>query len=161
MDVLTPEERRKNMSAIRGKDTRPELAVRSALHRFGFRFRIHVDSLPGRPDIVLPKYRAVVFVHGCFWHRHPGCRFASTPASRPDFWRRKFEKNLERDRRAQQRLREQGWVVFVVWECEAGKSDSLAAELEQIRFNATRVRGMRSRPAGAKRHQNAALGSAD
>jgi len=137
MDVLTPEERRKNMSAIRGKDTRPELVVRSALHRLGFRFRIHVRSLPGRPDIVLPKYRTVVFVHGCFWHRHPGCRFAYSPSSRQEFWQQKFAKNQERDRQAQQRLREAGWCVLVVWECEAGNFETLAKELKKIRPNET------------------------
>ena len=139
MDVLTPEERHKNMSAIRCKDTRPELAVRSALHRLGYRFRIHARNMPGRPDIVLPKYRTVVFVHGCFWHRHPGCHFAYSPSSRQEFWQQKFTKNQERDRQVQQRLREEGWSVLVVWECEAGNFETLANELNKIRPNKTNL----------------------
>jgi DNA mismatch endonuclease (patch repair protein) len=94
--------------------------VRSFLHRAGFRFRIHCKDLPGTPDIVLPRYRAVVMVHGCFWHRHPGCEFAYAPATNEAFWNRKFRENVERDWRKQQRLRDLGWRVFVVWECETG-----------------------------------------
>jgi DNA mismatch endonuclease (patch repair protein) len=134
MDVLTPEQRRKNMSAIRSRNTNPERVVRAFLHRLGFRFRLHSRTLPGRPDIVLPRYKTVVFVHGCFWHRHPACRFATTPASRREFWQKKFQENVERDRRAQAELRETGWTVLVVWECQIKESESLLRHLERIRL---------------------------
>ena len=118
-DRLTPEHRSWNMSRIRGKDTLPERQVRSALHRAGYRFRLHRKDLPGRPDIVLPKHRTVVFVHGCFWHRHKGCHFAYTPKSRVAFWNEKFRANVERDRRNVRALRALGWRVITVWECQA------------------------------------------
>lgn len=106
------------MSGIRGKDTRPELLVRRALHRAGLRFRLASGrTLPGRPDIVLPRHRAAIFVHGCFWHRHPGCAFAYTPKSNRRFWLRKFAENVERDERNLRALRRLGWRTFVVWEC--------------------------------------------
>ncbi len=114
------------MSGIRGRDTRPERAVRSFLHRAGLRFRLSRRGLPGRPDIVLPKYRSVVFVHGCFWHRHSGCRYTTNPATNPDFWQRKFQENVERDRRVEQKLSDLGWTVFVVWACELGEERLLA-----------------------------------
>lgn len=122
-DRVTKERRSWNMSRIRGKDTAPEKLVRSALHKLGFRFRLHVRNLPGRPDIVLPKHRTVVFVNGCFWHRHPGCRYAYTPKSNVEFWREKFRANVQRDRRQRQRLEELGWRVIVIWECEASRPD--------------------------------------
>lgn len=106
------------MSGIRGKNTKPELAVRRYLHRQGFRYRLHVRTLPGRPDIVLPRYGAVLFVHGCFWHRHKGCRYAYMPKSRPEFWDPKLSGNADRDVRDQERLGHLGWRVHVVWECE-------------------------------------------
>lgn len=121
VDVLTRERRSWNMSRIRGRDTAPEKLVRSVLHRSGYRFRLHSKKLPGRPDIVLPKHRTVVFVHGCFWHRHRGCRFAYTPKSRIAFWMAKFEGNVERDRRNARELRRLGWKFVTVWECEAGR----------------------------------------
>lgn len=129
MDGLTPEKRSWNMSRIRGVDTKPELLVRSLLHRMGYRFRLHRRDLPGRPDIVLPKYRAVVFVHGCFWHRHRGCRYAYVPKSRKDFWKRKFARNVERDREVRHLLRKAGWKILVVWECETVDADGLASRL--------------------------------
>lgn len=107
------------MSRIRSRDTAPERLVRSALHRAGYRFRLHRKDLPGRPDIVLPKHRTVVFVHGCFWHRHVGCQYAYVPKSRHHFWNAKFRGNLERDRRHVQALRRLGWRVVTVWECDA------------------------------------------
>jgi DNA mismatch endonuclease (patch repair protein) len=107
------------MRGIRGRDTGPELTVRRYLHARGFRFRLHGRELPGSPDVVLPKYRTVVFVHGCFWHRHPGCRLAYRPKSRQEFWEAKLETNVARDARDQERLRAQGWRVLVVWGCEA------------------------------------------
>ena len=118
MDTLTSEKRSWNMSRIRGANTKPELAVRSMLHRMGYRFRIANKTLPGRPDIILPKYRAVIFVHGCFWHRHQGCKYAYTPKSRLDFWGAKFEGNVMRDKNNLSLLKKIGWLPIVVWECE-------------------------------------------
>jgi DNA mismatch endonuclease (patch repair protein) len=105
------------MSGIRGRDTQPELAIRRALHRNGFRYRLHVAGLPGRPDIVFPKYRAVIQVHGCFWHRHAGCRFSTTPASNAPFWNKKFSQTIVRDRLTTDKLLQVGWRVAIVWEC--------------------------------------------
>ena len=105
------------MSGIRGKDTKPEMIVRKALHAAGLRFRLHGKDLPGKPDLVLPKYRAIIFVHGCFWHRHEGCRFATTPATRPEFWDEKFRKNIERDEKSIKELLESGWRIGIIWEC--------------------------------------------
>ena len=118
VDTLTKSQRSRVMSKIRGKDTKPELAVRSLLHGMGYRFRLHRRDLPGSPDIVLPRYRAVVFVHGCFWHRHEGCSKAYSVKTDPEGrWRKKFEQNVERDRRVRVALRKLGWKVIVVWEC--------------------------------------------
>ena len=114
------------MSRIRGKDTKPELRVRSQLHRMGYRFRLHRKDLPGRPDIVLPKYDTVIFVHGCFWHRHKGCRFAYTPKTRVEFWGTKFEQNVRRDRRNEAALRKRGWRIIRIWECETESFEALA-----------------------------------
>ena len=114
------------MSRIRGKDTKPELRVRSQLHRMGYRFRLHRKELPGRPDIVLPKYDTVIFVHGCFWHRHKGCRFAYTPKTRVEFWETKFEQNVRRDRRNEAALRKRGWRIIRIWECETESFEALA-----------------------------------
>lgn len=118
VDSLTPAERSERMSRIRSKDTRPELALRRVLHRLGLRYRLHGGGLPGKPDPVLPRFKAVVFVHGCFWHRHQGCSIATTPKSNTAFWVDKFEKNLARDERTLLDLQSMGWNVFVVWECE-------------------------------------------
>lgn len=120
-DVVDAATRSRMMSGIRGKDTKPELELRRHLHRMGFRYRLHGKGLPGRPDLVFPAYGAVVFVHGCFWHRHRGCRFTTTPATRPDFWSRKFEENVARDKRNTAALRRAGWRVKVVWECSIRK----------------------------------------
>lgn len=127
VDFLSPDGRSKRMSRIRGKDTKPELALRKVLHGLGFRYRLNVPNLPGKPDIVFPRYKTVVFVHGCFWHRHPGCKIATTPKSNTEFWIQKFEKNKERDARARKALEESGWRVLVVWECEV---DSMKKALE-------------------------------
>lgn len=118
VDVVSARTRSKMMSGIRGKNTRPEIAVRRALHRNGLRYRLHVRDLPGKPDIVLPRHRAIVNVHGCFWHRHPGCRFATTPSNNAEFWRAKLEGNVDRDKRTDEQLAFLGWRVFTVWECE-------------------------------------------
>ena len=124
-DRLTKERRSWNMAQIRGKDTKPEVLVRSVLHRMGFRFRLHGKDLPGRPDIVLPRYRAVIFVHGCFWHRHRGCRNCTTPTRRREWWIKKLEGNVVRDRFQEQALRKLGWRTMVVWECETEMPDAL------------------------------------
>ena len=129
MDRLTKQHRSWNMSRIRGKDTKPEMRVRSLLHRMGFRFRLHRKDLPGKPDIVLPAYETVVFVHGCFWHRHPGCRFAYTPKSRVDFWQTKFRRNVERHQEVTAELEELGWRVVVIWECETASEEQLQQRL--------------------------------
>jgi DNA mismatch endonuclease, patch repair protein len=118
VDRLSSERRSWNMSRIRGKDTGPERRLRSMLHRAGFRFRLHDRKLPGRPDIVLGKYRSVVFVHGCYWHRHEGCPRATTPSTRTDFWLNKFAATVERDKRKTAELENMGWRVITVWECE-------------------------------------------
>ena len=115
-DTLSKAERSALMARIRGTNTKPEVLVRSALHRAGFRFRLHNRSLPGRPNIVLTKHRTVVFVHGCFWHRH-GCSLASDPSTRKAFWRDKFARNVARDKRTAAALRRAGWRVYTVWEC--------------------------------------------
>lgn len=106
------------MSRIHSRDTKPEKQLRSLLHRAGYRFRIHVKKLPGKPDIVLPKYKTVIFVHGCFWHRHDGCKYAYNPKSRTNFWEEKFRTTIERDRKKTDELLSAGWRVIVVWECE-------------------------------------------
>ena len=118
MDRISPEKRRWNMSRIRSNDTKPELMVRSFLFQRGFRFRLHVKNLPGHPDIVLPKYRTVVEVRGCFWHRHPGCKKTTTPSTHVDFWQKKFTDNIARDQRIEAELRRLGWHIIVIWECE-------------------------------------------
>jgi DNA mismatch endonuclease (patch repair protein) len=121
IDVVDAATRSRMMSGIRGKNTQPEVRLRSALHRRGFRFRVNKVGLPGRPDIVLASRRAVVLVHGCFWHRHDGCRFATTPATRRRFWTEKFGQNVERDARNLKELEALGWRVWIVWECEIRK----------------------------------------
>ena len=115
-DVLTPEQRRLNMSRIRGRDTRPEMMLRRGLHSRGLRFRLHRRDLPGCPDLVFPRFHAVVFVHGCFWHGH-SCPMFKLPATRTEFWRAKIERNIERDRAAQADLISATWRVMTVWEC--------------------------------------------
>ena len=117
MDVVEPAVRSRMMRGIRGSDTKPELIVRQFLHAHGFRFRLHVAGLPGKPDLVLPRFRAVVFVNGCFWHAHPGCRYFKAPATRPDFWTDKMAKNRLRDERVVAQLKGSGWRVAQVWEC--------------------------------------------
>jgi DNA mismatch endonuclease (patch repair protein) len=135
MDIVSKQKRSEMMSLVRGKDTWPELAVRKAAHAIGLRFRLHRRDLPGTPDLVFPRLHAALFVHGCFWHRHPGCRFAATPKSRPKFWREKFETNVERDRCATERLAQMGWRVVVIWECETRGPEALK-ELLRIRLRA-------------------------
>lgn len=110
------------MSRIRGKDTKPEKIVRSMLHEMGYRFRLHRRDLPGNPDIVLPKYKKVIFVHGCFWHGHKGCPRSKRPTSNKKFWSEKLRKNIERDKQNQKKLKELGWDYFTIWQCQIKKS---------------------------------------
>jgi len=117
------------MSRIRGKNTTPEIVVRRAAHRLGLRFRLHRRDLPGTPDIAIRKYRLVIFVHGCFWHRHEGCRRCTTPKTRTDFWNEKFRKNVERDQRGEDALRKGGWNVLIIWECQTKHPIALDALL--------------------------------
>jgi len=131
VDTLSKAKRSWNMSRIRASNTKPELIVRSALHRLGFRFRIHRKDLPGHPDIVLPRHRTVVFVHGCFWHRHRACKYAYAPKTRAGFWRRKFKKNVARDREVRAQLERLGWKVVTVWECECASPRAAQAVLRR------------------------------
>lgn len=133
VDRISKEHRSWNMSRIRDRDSKPEMVVRSLLHRLGYRFRLHRTDLPGKPDIVIPKYRTVLFVHGCFWHRHPGCRYAYMPKSRIDFWQNKFARNVERDLEVQEELRKLNWAIVIIWECQTKNLDTLSVVLESIR----------------------------
>lgn len=117
------------MRAVGQKHTAPEMTVRRVLHKLGYRFRVQRRELPGSPDIVLPKYKTVIFVHGCFWHRHPGCRKATTPKTRAEFWAEKFERNVARDQLKETILREMGWHVIIIWECETKSAETLAIKL--------------------------------
>jgi len=128
-DTVSKATRSKIMSSVKSQDTKPELRVRSLLHAMDFRFRLRRKDLPGKPDVVLPKYNTVVFVHGCFWHRHPGCKKSSTPTTRVEFWQEKFRKNVERDRRVVAELTNLGWTVIVVWECELRDEYALSERL--------------------------------
>lgn len=125
VDTLTKEKRSWNMSRITGRNTKPEILLRSLLHREGFRFRLHDKRLPGKPDIVLPGHRTVIFVNGCFWHRHNNCEYAYTPKSRQEFWLNKFQGTVQRDQEKQKMLADLGWQVLVVWECELRRNSSL------------------------------------
>jgi len=131
-DRITTEHRSWNMSRIGARNTQPELLVRSILHRMGFRFRLHRKDLPGKPDIVLPKHRAVVFVHGCFWHRHKGCKYTTTPSTRREWWLAKFEKTVQRDQRNKRALSRLGWRVIVVWQCEINDPSRVAKRLKRF-----------------------------
>jgi DNA mismatch endonuclease (patch repair protein) len=129
-DIVDKNTRSRMMAGIKGKDTKPELALRRALHVRGFRFRLHSKQIDGRPDIVLSKHNAVVFVHGCFWHQHAGCRYATTPSTRAEYWREKFQSNLIRDNAVQQRLLQRGWRVAIVWECALhGSRSDIATDM--------------------------------
>lgn len=130
MDRLTPEQRSRNMANIKSKNTKPEKTVRSLLHAAGYRFRLHRKDLPGSPDLVLPKYNTVIFIHGCYWHRHSGCRRASTPKTNTKFWQSKFDANVKRDSVAKQAIEKAGWNVIIVWECETRTPDVLLKRLK-------------------------------
>lgn len=136
-DVHTPEQRHKNMAAIHSSSTKPELKLRRALWSLGFRYRINEKHLPGKPDIVLPKYRTVVFIHGCFWHGHKDCEYYTVPKTNTDFWTAKITRNQQRDQEVWRQLEAKGWYVIIVWECELKKHrfedtvNSVAAEIVQ------------------------------
>jgi DNA mismatch endonuclease, patch repair protein len=129
VDVVDPATRSRMMAGIQGKNTKPELQVRRYLHGRGLRFRLHVKDLPGKPDLVFTKYRTVLFVHGCFWHQHAGCKFATMPNSRTDFWLTKLSANVARDQRQLAALKELGWRVLTVWECELSDGTSRLDDL--------------------------------
>lgn len=120
------------MAGIKGKNTKPEVTLRRALHARGFRYRLHANNVHGRPDLVFPKHHAVVFVHGCFWHRHQSCRYTTTPSTRPQFWEAKFKVNVARDRAVRKMLFNTGWRVATVWECALRKTDNAAQAAELI-----------------------------
>lgn len=121
--------RRRIMSAVGQRDTKPEMLVRRLLHSMNYRYRLYRKDLPGRPDIVFGSRRKAIFVHGCFWHRHPGCSKASSPKTRADFWAEKFDRNVERDQQVERRLAEMGWQSLIVWECETRMPDALSLKL--------------------------------
>ena len=131
-DVLTKEQRHYNMSRIRSKNTKPEEMVRKYLFSQGFRYRKNDPRYPGKPDIVLPKYKTIVFIHGCFWHQHPGCKAARIPDTNSFFWQEKFKKNILRDAEEQRELEEMGWHVIVLWECEISSKKKREARLQTL-----------------------------
>ncbi|ADG08964.1 very short patch repair endonuclease [Caulobacter segnis] len=132
VDRLTEDRRSWLMSRVRSENTTPELRVRSIAHSMGLRFRLHRSDLPGKPDLVFPRHKVAIFVHGCFWHRHEGCRKASMPKSRQEFWGAKFEANIERDRRVTSQLRALGWNVETIWECETRDLKTISERLSRV-----------------------------
>jgi DNA mismatch endonuclease (patch repair protein) len=134
-DVFSKEKRSWLMSRVKGRDTKPEILVRSLVHRMGFRFRLHGRDLPGNPDIVLPRYGKVIFVHGCFWHGHRRCLRSKRPTTHKGFWNKKLDQNIERDERFRRMLKRMGWRVLVVWECETRRQEKLLRKLEGFLLN--------------------------
>jgi DNA mismatch endonuclease (patch repair protein) len=132
VDHLTPEKRSWNMSRVRSRDTGPEMKVRKLLFSIGYRYRLNVKTLPGKPDIVLKKWNTVIFVHGCFWHRHKGCKDATTPKTRTEWWTQKFRKNILNDQEKQRALKSFGWNVIVIWECEIKNKTVLTDKINTI-----------------------------
>ncbi len=128
-DHISAEKRSWNMRQVRNKNTTPEILTRSLMHAMGLRFRLHRKNLPGSPDIVLAKYRTVVFVHGCYWHRHPGCKYASTPKTNTAFWQNKFAQNVNRDTESCRKLKKSGWNVLIIWQCETKDIEKLRKRL--------------------------------
>jgi DNA mismatch endonuclease (patch repair protein) len=137
-DKFTKPERSKIMAQVKSENTSPELAIRKLLHRLGFRFRLHRKDLPGKPDIVLPKHKTVIFVHGCFWHGHLGCKRASRPTSNTDFWNKKLDRNIERDRAAREELEKIGWRVMTIWECEIKDTEKMEGTMNFL-SDATKI----------------------
>jgi len=134
-DVHEPETRSYNMSRIQATDTKPEMIVRKFLHSNGFRYRLHVKDLPGKPDLVLPKYNTVIFIHGCFWHAHEGCKYFKLPETRREWWKNKLYGNKERDEKNITQLKRNGWNVIVIWECEVGMKNVLEEVVTSIKSN--------------------------
>lgn len=147
MDRLTPERRSWLMSRVKSKNTTPELRVRKVAHALGLRFRLHRRDLPGKPDLVFPKYRTVIFVHGCFWHRHPGCPKASVPKTSTEIWQAKFKRNVERDINNITQLSALGWHTAVIWECQTKSKNLIEQQLKSI-FGHQELQVRRTRPAG-------------
>ena len=141
------------MSRIRSENTSPERLVRSLLHGMGYRFRLHRKDLPGKPDIVLPKYKTVIEVRGCFWHRHQGCKQASTPKSNEAFWQEKFSRNVARDRRNTRLLKKLGWRVIIIWECETKAENRLMKKLAKLE-NRSQESGVRSQESGVRSQES-------
>jgi len=129
MDTLTPAQRSERMSRVRSKDTKPEMVIRRLVHKMGFRYQLHVRGLPGNPDLVFPSRGKIIFVHGCFWHRHGTCKFTRWPKSRLEFWKPKLEQNRQRDQFIRKQLRKEGWRVLVLWECQLKRADALASRI--------------------------------
>ncbi len=150
MDRISPERRSENMARIGAKNTGPELSVRRLLHRLGFRFRLHRTDLPGKPDVVLPRWKTVVFIHGCFWHGH-SCPRGSRPTTNVEYWDEKFRKNSERDARAVEALEAAGWRTLTVWQCELNDPESLGAKLRGIATCNARLRTFGLSPRSARR----------
>lgn len=152
-DTLTPDQRHRNMAAIHSASTKPELKLRHALWRLGFRYRMNDRNLPGKPDIVLTKYRTVIFIHGCFWHGHKGCKFYTVPKTNTDFWTAKIARNQERDQEVWRQLEAKGWSVIIVWECQLKKAvfeETVECIRDEIKRNGTiyeniRVERMKAR----------------
>lgn len=132
VDIFSKDKRSNIMSRVKGKNTKPELMVRTLLHKMGYRFRLHQKDLPGKPDIILKKYKTVIFVHGCYWHRHDCKRGQSLPSSNKEFWKKKFQGTIERDEKACKQLKDLGWNVGIVWQCELKNPDDLVEKLKNI-----------------------------
>ena len=132
LDILTKKQRHQCMSAIRNKNTKPEMIVRRLVHSLGYRYRLHGRGLPSKPDLIFPSRLKVIFVHGCFWHRHSCSKGRSRPSTRAKFWREKLEENKERDRRNLRKLRKEGWKVLVIWECQTKNSEKLISKLKKF-----------------------------
>jgi DNA mismatch endonuclease (patch repair protein) len=149
MDTISPERRSAVMARIRGRDTKPEMIVRRLAHAMGYRFRLHRRDFPGSPDLVFSPRRKVVFVHGCYWHRHPGCQFAYSPKSNTEFWTRKFDSNIARDQRVEEELEQLGWDVLTIWECEASE-----AVLEFLTSDLLKPQGLETSMASLLTHRD-------
>lgn len=131
-DIVDKQTRSRMMAGIRGRNTKPEVVLRRALHARGYRFRLHSTRVPGKPDILLAKYNAAVFVHGCFWHRHAGCKYTTTPSTRREFWQNKFSANVSRDEAVQDALKASGWRVAIVWECSLRHASQIESATDQL-----------------------------